>query len=319
MWFPERDPTANPSKNGTIGFWGPWKSSTANKVILDNVVDNLPSVNETKHSCLTNGKSNAKKIGKVFSTHEESDKEVYLMLEKLLQMTNEGKKGQIPRNSRLMKESLAMLYAKMKQKTKVDDLMHKLQMIKKGRVAKRKGHKPMKRVKERTRSSALPQMNSSLESSKPKKLLNKKHQKVDKIGTRRTEIENVAIKDDNSLTNEFDNTLEMNSNLREVDQDMDEFSFLDASSGFEEVKQNDIEDGELMTDNSENDRNTDTQIEDEYNSEEESSGQSADTTDQTSEEKSDMEFQDSNDISDDVDNDQDDSIRDDKMNTDMYR
>ncbi|XP_020614372.1 AP2/ERF domain-containing protein PFD0985w-like [Orbicella faveolata] len=336
VWFPERDPLANPSKNGTIGFWGPWRSSTANKIILDNVLDSIPSVSGKKHSRHTNGKSNGKKMGKVFSTHEDSDKEVYLMLEKILQKTKEGKKGQIPRNSRLMKESLAMLYAKMRQKTKVDDLMHKLQMIKKGRVARRKEHTPVKLVKEQTRSSALTKMNSSLESSKLKKFMNKNQQTVDKTGTRRTEIEKVHITDDNSINNGVDNPLEMRSNSRDEDQDMDEAPPLDTSSGFEEVDQNDLENGELMADNSENDRNSYAQIEDEYDSEVESSGQSTETNDQTSGGKSEMEFQDSDGISDDMDNDNDndndddndddnandngndDFIRDNNKNSDIY-
>jgi len=271
-------------------------------------------------------------MGKVFSTHEDSDKEVYQMLEKILRMTKEGKKGQIPRNGKLMKESLAMLYAKMKQKTKVDDLMHKLQMIKKGQVAKRKGHKPVKLVKEQTRSSELTQKNSSLESSKPKKLMNKNHQTVDKTGTRRTEIENIPIMDDNSIKNGADNTLEMPHNSREDDQDMEEDLSLETSSGFQEVDQNDIENGELMADNSENDRNSYTQREDEYDSELESSAQSAETNDQTSREKFEMEFQDNNGISDDINNDNDndnddhnanddgddDFIRNNDKNSDMY-
>ena len=320
VWFPERDPTANPSKNGTIGFWGPWRSSTANKIILDNVLDSIPSVSGKKHSWHTNGKSNGKKMGKVFSTHEESDKEVYLMLEKILRMTTEGKKGQIPRNSKLMKESLAMLYTKMKQKTKVDDLMHKLQMIKKGRVAKRKGHKPVKHVKEQTRSSTLTQMNSSLETRKPKKLTNKNHQTVDNTGTRRTEIENVPIRDDNSVNNGADNALKMRNNPREDDQDMEEAPSLNNSSGSEQVEQNDLENGDLMADNNENERNTDAQKGDEYDSEVESSGQSAATNphDQTSGEKSQMEFQGSDSISDDIDNDNDNDNDDDDDDDDNH-
>ena len=306
VWFPERDPTANPSINGTLGFWGPWRSSTANKIILKNVLDSIPSVSGKKPSFHTNG--NGKKIGKEFSTHEDSDKDVYLMLENILRITKKGKKGQIPRNGKLMKESLAMLYAKMKKKTKVDDLMHKLQMIKKGRVAKRKGHKPVKLVKEQTRSSTLTQMNSSLESRKPKKMMTKNRKTIDKTGTRRTEIENVPIRDDTSLNNGADNALEMRSSPREDDQDMEEELSLDTSSGSEQVEQNDLENGELMTGKSENDRNTDTQIEDEYDSEVESSGQSAVTNsrNQTSGEKSEMEFQASDSISDDIDNDNDD-------------
>lgn len=301
VWFPERDPTANPSENGTIGFWGPWRSSTANEIILSNVLDSIPSVSGKKHSCHTNGKSNGTKVEKVFSTHKDSDKEVYLMLEKILRMTKEGKKGQIPRNSRLMKESLAMLYAKMKQKTKVDDLMHKLQMIKKGRVAKRKDHKPLKHVKKQSLSSALTQINSSLESSKSKKLPNKKLQKVDNTGTRRTVIENVP---DNSINNDVDNTLEMSSKSTDLeeDQDMEGVPSLDTSPGFEEVKQNDdIDGGDLIADNNEDDANTDTQIENEYDSEEESSGQSPETNYETSGENSEMEFSDG--IRDDIDND----------------
>ena len=306
VWFPERDPTANPSINGTLGFWGPWRSSTANKIILKNVLDSIPSLSGTKPSFHTNG--NGKKIVKEFSTHEDSDKDVYLMLENILRMTKKGKKGQIPRNSKLMKESLAMLYAKMKKKTKVDDLMHKLQMIKKGRVAKRKGHKPVKLVKEQTRSSTWTQMNSSLESRKPKKMMTKNHQTIDKTGTRRTEIENVPIRNDTSINNGADNTLEMRSNPREDDQDMEEALSLDTSSGSEQVEQTDLENGELMADNSENGRNPDTQIEDEYDSEVESSGQSAVTNsrNQTSGEKSEMEFEGSDSIRDDIDNDNDD-------------
>ena len=278
-------------------------------------------MSEKKHSRHTKGKSNGKKIEKVFSTHEESDKDVYLMLEKILRMTKEGKKGQIPRNSSLLKESLAMLYAKMKQKTKVDDLMHKLQMIKKGRVAKRKGHRPGKLVKEQTRSSAVTQINSSLESSKPEKLMNKNHQTVAKTGTRRTEIENVPTRDDNSINNGIDNSLEMRNNSREDDQDMEEVPSLETSSGFEGVEQNDIENGELMADKSGNDGREDTQIEDKYDYEEESSGQSAEINDQTSGEKSEMEFQDSDGISEDIendnDNDTDDFIRDNYRNSDI--
>ena len=198
--------------------------------------------------------------------------------------------------------------------------MHKLQMIKKGRVAKRKSHKPVKLVKQQTRSSTLTQMNSSLESRKPKKMMTKNRKTIDKTGTRRTEIENVPIRDDTSLNNGADNALEMRSSPREDDQDMEEELSLDTSSGSEQVEQNDLENGELMTGNSKNDRNTDTQIEDEYDSEVESSGQSAVTNsrNQTSGEKSEMEFQASDSISDDIDNDNDDDNDDDNGSDDDY-
>lgn len=286
MWFPERDPAANPIERD--GYWGPWLNSTANKVILEKVLYTIPSVSEKKHSYHTNG-PHGEKIGKVFSTHGESDKDVYQML---ITMVNGGKKGQIPQNSRLMKESLAMLYAKMKQKTKVDDLMHKLQMIKKGRVAKGKGHKSEKSAKE---------------TLKPKKLRDKKHHKVDQRGTRRTEIENVAIKDESSLKNRVDeNSLEKSSNSREENQNMEELSSLDENSGDEEVKQHDIEADDLLADTRGNDGN----------SEEESSIQTvADTGGQMSGEGSGMEFQESGDVSDDVNNDNDDSNRDDERNS----
>lgn len=322
MWFPERDPTANPSDNGTLGFWGPWMKSTANKAILQKVLDTIPSVSEKKHSCHTNCKNKAKKIGKVFSTHEESDKEVYKMLETILEMANKGKKGQIPRNSRLMKESLAMLFAKMKQKTKVDDLMHKLQMIKKNQVTKRKGrkgHTSEESVKERTRASTLSRVNSSSDLNKSKKVADKTHHSVNKIGTRRTEIENVAIKDDSSLKNGygFEVPLEKNSNWNEEDQNMEEISSLVKSSGAKEDRQNDIESDDLMEDNSDNEKNTDIQIDDNI-PEEESADQSSDTSEQTSEEGSGSESQDFTDVSDDVNGDNNDSNWDDKRNTIMY-
>lgn len=323
MWFPERDPTANPSENGTLGFWGPWMKSTANKVILQKVLDTIPSVSEKKHSCHTNCKNNAKKIGKVFSTHEESDREVYKMLETILEMANKGKKGQIPRNSRLMKESLAMLYAKMKQKTKVDDLMHKLQMIKKNQVTKRKGrkgHKSEKNVKERSRASTLSRDNSSSDLNKSKKVGDKRHHNVDKKGTRRTEIENVAIKDDSSVKNGygFEDPLEKNSNWSEEDQNMEEISSLVKNAGAKEVKQNDIESDDLMEDNSDNDKNTDSQIKDDSIPEDESSDQSVETSEHTSEEGSGSESQDFTDVNDDVNDENNDFNWDDKRNTIMY-
>ncbi|CAH3139988.1 unnamed protein product [Pocillopora meandrina] len=48
IWFPERDCDADPANHD--GFWGPWRSSEANKAILKEVVESIPSVNEEKHS-----------------------------------------------------------------------------------------------------------------------------------------------------------------------------------------------------------------------------------------------------------------------------
>ena len=314
MWFPDRDPTANPSDNGTLGFWGPWKKSAANKAILQKVLDTIPPVSEKKHSCHKNCKNSGKKLGKVFSTHDESDKEVYQMLEKILEMANEGKKGQIPRNSRLMKESLAMLYAKMKQKTKVDDLMHKLQMIKKNQVTTskgRKGHKSEKGAKESTPASTLRRINSLSDLNKSETVADKTHHNVDKIGTRRTQIDNVAIKDDNSSENGFETPLEKNSNSREEDQNMEEISSLVKSSNVKKTRQNDIDSDDLMADNSDNDKITDIQIEDDEIPDKESSDHSIDNTEQTSEEGSGKESQDFTDVSDGVNDDNNDSTWDD--------
>ena len=287
MWFPERDPTANPADHG--GYWGPWKSSAANKAILQKVVDTIPYVSEKNHSCDTNSTVSMTRIGKVFSTHEEHDKEVYQMLKKILKIANEGKKGQIPRNSNLMKESLAMLYAKMKQKTKIDDLMHKLQMIKKGRVAKTKGVKSGKSDKE-TLASKLSHINTPTVPKKSEKLMNKKHHKIDKPGIRRTEIENVAIRDDSVLNNGFENSLNKDNNSSNEDQNMEEISSLKENS---DVKHdNDSERDDLMFGNSGSpDTNTDDQEESESDSEKNSSNQPPSITGQTSGEGSEMEFQ----------------------------
>ena len=318
VWFPERDPTANPSSGMTIGFWGPWMSSTANKAILEDVLSTIPPAGKKK--ICKNCKRNEKKIEKVCSTHGESDKEVSQMLEKILEMANEGKKGNIPRNSRLMKESLAMLYAKMKQKTKVDDLMHKLQMIKKGRVAKkrgRKGRKSGKRDKESIRTTTLDHINSLPKSKKSKKVMDKTNN-VDKVGTRRTKIEDVA-EDDTSSKNEygFKGLLEKNSNSREEDQNMEEISSLVKSSGAKDIRQNDTESDDLMADSTENDISNDNQIEDEGPGRE-SSDQSADASEETSEEGSGRESQSFTDVSDDVNDNNDDFTWDDKINTAWY-
>lgn len=83
MWFFERDFIVNLLKNGIIGFWGFWRFLIVNKIILDNVFDFILLVSGKKYFCYINGKSNGKKMGKVFSIYEDSDKEVYLMLEKI--------------------------------------------------------------------------------------------------------------------------------------------------------------------------------------------------------------------------------------------
>lgn len=156
MWFPARDDRANPPEHQ--GYWGPWMTSKANSLILKQVLDGIPKVAiEKKYQQPTQNAAESGKIaGKVFSTHANHDKEVYEMLKNILHLTSSGKKGHIPQlKSPLTKESLAMLYAKMKEKTKIDKLTHKLQMIKKGRVAKGKRHRSAKHFSKGKINSSL--------------------------------------------------------------------------------------------------------------------------------------------------------------------
>jgi len=90
VWFPERDPAANPAQNR--GYWGPWMSSTANKAILKKVLDTIPAVGAKKCPKTNHKAIDEAKIGKVFSTHAADDKEVYKMLKRILRVANEDKK-----------------------------------------------------------------------------------------------------------------------------------------------------------------------------------------------------------------------------------
>ena len=287
VWFPERDPTADPASHtgDAKGYWGPWMSSTANKAILKNVLDNIPTFSEKKHHQASHRATSDTKFGKVFSTHAEHDQEVYNMLKEILQMTNQGKKGLIPfkTNSEVMKESLAMLYAKMKRKTEIDDLMHKLQMIKKGRVAKRKGHGSWK-ASSKSKAQSLSHSDS--------KLLHNDGHKVDKNGAKRTGIESVAS-DENIISEDaVEDSLDKNSvSGDEEQQTEDALSALDVSSDTENFEQNDFKPGGLMNEN-------DSQIEGESNSEDGSSELSADIPSETSAKGSGIEFQKGSDVTD---------------------
>ena len=291
MWFPERDPSANPAALG--GYWGPWMSSTANKVILQKVLDTIPKVSKKKSY---HGKHDSKSegnIGKVFSTHAEHDEDVYKMLKGILRMAQSGKKGQIPgkNNSSLMKESLAILFAKMKEKTKVDDLMHKLQMIKKGRVAKGKVHRSRKH-------SAKSEGHTS--SGNDSKLLHKQGRKDDKSAAKRADIENLISKEGNYVENKVEGSLDKSDSLlKNQEQQADETSTSDTSSDAENVEQTDLESGELMN---EDDSYSKNQIGDESDHEDETSGWSADFASGTSAKGSGNELQEANGAIDDVNN-----------------
>ena len=184
VWFPERDPSANPDEHH--GYWGPWMTSKANSAILRKVIDSIPEGTvEKKHHHPRQNISHGGKIGKVFSTHAVHDEEVYEMLKDILHLAKTRKKGHIPKGNSLPKrESLAMLYDKMKEKTKVDKLMHKLQMIKKGRVAKRKGQRSKKHD-----SNAQAHRSSYAYS----KLRHNKGRKDYKNGTKRTRVQNFMV------------------------------------------------------------------------------------------------------------------------------
>ena len=291
VWFPERDPSVNPAALG--GYWGPWMSSTANKVILQRVLDTIPKVSKNKPYNRKHDSKSEGNIGKVFSTHAEHDKDVFQMLKEILRMAQSGKKGQIPgrNNSSLMKESLAMLFAKMKEKTKVDDLMHKLQMIKKGRVAKGKPHRSEKH-------SAKSEEHSS--SDNDSKLLHKQGRKDDKNAAKRADIENLISKEGSFLRNTVEGSLDKsNSLLKNQEHQEDETSTSDASSDAENVEQTDLESGELMN---EDDSYSKNQIEGESDHEDETSGWSADFASETSAKGSGNKLQEANGAIDDVNN-----------------
>lgn len=291
VWFPERDPSVNPAALG--GYWGPWMSSAANKVILQKVLDSIPKVSKNKPYNAKHDSKSEGNIGKVFSTHAEYDQDVFQMLKEILRMAQSGKKGQIPgrNNSSLMKESLGMLFSKMKEKTKVDDLMHKLQMIKKGRVAKGKLHRSRKQ------SSKSEEHSSSDNDSK---LLHKQGHKDDKNAAKRADIENLISKEGGFLRNTVEGSLDKsNSLLKNQEQQEDETSTSDASSDAENVEQTDLESGELMN---EDDSYSKNHIEGESDREDETSGWSADFASGTSAKGSGNELQEANGAIDDVSN-----------------
>ena len=289
VWFPERDSSANPAAHG--GYWGPWMSSTANKAILQKVLDSIPKIRNNKYYHAENDSTSEGKIGKVFSTHAKHDEDVFKMLKAILRMAESGgKKGLIPgkKNSSLMKESLAKLYAKMKEKTRVDDLIHKLQMIKKGRVAKGKDHKSSKYSTKNEKHSS---------SYNDSKLLHKKGRKNDKNAAKRADIENVISKEGNFVENEDEDSLEKSSLLENQEQQADETSTSDFSDA-ENVGQTDLEAGELM--NEDDSLYSKNQIEDESDHEDETSEWSADFARGTSAKGSEDDFQEANDVVDDT-------------------
>ena len=110
--------------------------SETNEKILKKVLDNIAVISGKRHHKKCPPMDNVTVIGKEHSTHAEYDKDVYYMLKGILHQANKGKKGLIPKKfNAIMKESLSMLYGKMKHKTRADDLMHKLELIKKVQVA----------------------------------------------------------------------------------------------------------------------------------------------------------------------------------------
>lgn len=138
MWFPDRDTGGDPAYHtgNNKGYWAPWMQCKTNEKILKKVLDNIAVISDKRHHKECPRMDNDTVIGKEHSTHAEYDKDVYYMLKGILHQANKGKKGLIPKKFNvLMKESLAMLYSKMKHKARADDLMHKLQMIKKAQVA----------------------------------------------------------------------------------------------------------------------------------------------------------------------------------------
>lgn len=138
LWFPDRDPEGDPAYHtgSNKGYWAPWMESETNEKILKKVLDNIAVISGKRHHKECPPMDNVTVIEKEHSTHAEYDKDVYYMLKGILHQANKGKKGLIPKKFNvLMKESLAMLYSKMKHKTRADNLMHKLQLIKKAQVA----------------------------------------------------------------------------------------------------------------------------------------------------------------------------------------
>ncbi|PFX15298.1 Arylsulfatase J [Stylophora pistillata] len=284
VWFPERDRTASPADHD--GYWGPWKSSKSNKAILQKVLDSIPSAeNAKKHSRHTNSTVTTTRIGKAFSTHEEHNKGVYQMLKSILNITNTGKKVQIPRNRHLMKESLALLYAKMIQKTKEDDLMHKLQMIKKEIIAKIGGVRSKKGEKETLAAKVSPIDKSSV--IRKLEITANKPGNVEKQGKRRTELGNIATRDDEIVKSEFDISTTEDRDLRDNDQNLEGMSSLKATSN---TKQNNVEEDDLM-DNADIDTND--PADGGSDLEEDSSHEHPTIESQTSAKESEMDFQES--------------------------
>lgn len=209
------------------------------------------------------------------------------MLKSILKITNAGKKVQIPRNGHLMKESLALLYAKMKQKTQEDDLMHKLQMIKKALIAEDGGVKSNKEGKE-TLATKLSHIDTSSVIRKLEKIVNKPR-KVEKQGTRRTEIGNIAIRDDEILKSKPENSSADDSDSIDDDQYPEGMSSLKVTSNAE---QNNVDEDDLM--NSSADIDTTDPADDVSDSVEDSSNEYPANEGQISATGSEMEFLESN-------------------------
>ena len=102
VWYPEREYEANPARHG--GFWSPWRSSKGNRVILQEVTDNVKSFTERKHSCQGNCTIHTTQIDEIsLSISEARDKEFYHMLKRILRKVDKRKKSRISKPSKKIK------------------------------------------------------------------------------------------------------------------------------------------------------------------------------------------------------------------------
>ena len=111
VWFPERDPSANPEKFD--GYWTFWRESTANKYIMEKAASTIPNT-RTQHDCRY-GNETASPVsglqGVDSSTMAIDNANIYNVLQRILNVTTSSKKHRVPiKDRQKIRKALAELF-----------------------------------------------------------------------------------------------------------------------------------------------------------------------------------------------------------------
>ena len=114
LWFPERDPSANPADFD--GYWTFWRNSTANKFILKKAADSIPVVRWQSDCCHGNETAHGLTAGRAEHAHGHlrhpgPDKNIYNVLNRILKQSDLSRKHKLPLRHRMkIRKALSKLF-----------------------------------------------------------------------------------------------------------------------------------------------------------------------------------------------------------------